>query len=249
MTYRYGPVKKILITLWRKVRPSVGSPYTIGPVDNICAIQLVAPKKMQSFFGYCIRMLQSLRGDAIGDYLEFGVFNGTSLSNMYFAAKHHDVRSMRLIGFDAFEGLPAESEEDDTGVFQKGFYACSFPQLKECLRRKGINPQEITYIKGWYKDTLNQSTAKKYRINPGIIFVDCDTYGSSKSVLDFLAPIITKPVIISLDDWRLFDLDIKGEGEYRSFNEFLEANPHLIAKEIKTYKRNSRTFLITPGRR
>lgn len=246
MSYRYTPIKKFFIKLYRMIKPSVNSPYTIGPVDDICAIQLVNPKKMQVFFKDCIKILRSLKGDHIGDYLEFGVFNGTSLSNMYFAAKSCGLDSIRMIGFDAFEGLPPESEREDAGVFKKGFYTCSFPQLEKCLERKGINPGDLTWIKGWYKDTLNQNTAEKYNVKPGIVFVDCDTYSSSKSVLDFLVPLIDSPMIISLDDWRLYDLDIKGEGEYKSFNEFLEANPHLDAKEIKTYKRNSRTFLVKP---
>jgi hypothetical protein len=53
-------------------------------------------------------------------------------------------------------------------------------------------------------------------------------------------------MIICLDDWKLNDLDIKGMGEYKSFNEFLEANTHLKAEEIKSYNRKSRSFLIKP---
>ncbi len=247
--YRYSPIKKLLIKLYRLVRPSVNSPYTIGPIDDICSVYLVNPQKMQSFFDYCINVLKPLKGEEMGDYLEFGVFNGTSISNMYFAAKKAGLNSMRMVGFDAFEGLPAESEKEDAGVWKKGFYSCSLEQLEKCLEKKGVESNEIILVKGWYKDTLNQATVEKYKItNPGIVFIDCDTYSSSKSVLDFLAPLIKSPTIISLDDWRLYDLDLKGEGEYRSFNEFLEANPHLVAKEIKTYKRNSRTFLVTPSK-
>ena len=35
-------------------------------------------------------------------------------------------------------------------------------------------------------------------------------------------------------------------GEYKSFNEFLEENTHLKAKEIQSYNRKSRVFLIEP---
>ena len=67
-----------------------------------------------------------------------------------------------------------------------------------------------------------------------------------KTVLDFLAPLITEPAIFCLDDWKLNDLDLKGLGEYKSFNEFLENNPNLETKEIKSYNRKSRSFLIKP---
>ena len=80
----------------------------------------------------------------------------------------------------------------------------------------------------------------------GLAFIDCDTYSSSKTVLDFLKPLITEPVILCFDDWKLYDLDIKGEGEYRSFNEFLENNPQFEAEEIKSYNRKSKSFLVKP---
>jgi len=80
----------------------------------------------------------------------------------------------------------------------------------------------------------------------GMVFIDCDTYSSSKTVLDFLAPLIQKPAIFCFDDWKLYDMDIKGTGEYRSFNEFLEKHSHITAKEMKSYNRKSKSFLILP---
>lgn len=40
--------------------------------------------------------------------------------------------------------------------------------------------------------------------------------------------------------------DVKGEGECRSFNEFLESNPQFEAEEIKSYNRKSKSFLVKP---
>lgn len=118
--------------------------------------------------------------------------------------------------------------------------------MKECLQRKDINPNKITWIKGWYEYTLNKQTIKELNLKKiGIVFIDCDTYSSSKAVLDFIAPLLKEEAIICLDDWKLNDLDIKGMGEYKAFNEFLEANTHLQAKEIKSYNRKSKSFLIT----
>ena len=208
-------------------------------------IRFVPSEKYQTFFTNCVKVLKEIRGSTIGDYLEFGVFNGGSLSEMCTASQKMGV-STRFFGFDAFEGLPAESEQADNGVFKKGFYACSFEDLQICLTRNGVDTNKINWVKGWYSNTLTPTLEAQYAFDPGLIFIDCDTYGSSKSVLDFFAPFIKKPTIISFDDWRLYDLDLKGEGEYRSFNEFLEANPHFETRELPTYKRNSRTFLVIP---
>lgn len=243
--FRYSWTQRKSKALYRKLFPVPKSPWTIGEVEDICAIELVPAENLKSFFTSAIQKLQSLKGNHIGDYLEFGIFNGSSLSSMYLTCKNLGLDSVRFFGFDAFEGLPAGSENEDDGVWKKGFYACSFDQMRECLNRKGIDPNNIQWVKGWYKDTLTQDTVKRFALNKiGIVFIDCDTYSSSKTVLNFLAPLITEPVILCFDDWKLNDLDIKGLGEYKSFNEFLEQNTHLVATEINSYNRKSKSFLV-----
>ncbi|MCW1930511.1 MAG: TylF/MycF family methyltransferase [Candidatus Kerfeldbacteria bacterium] len=245
-TYRYSPLTRILKEIYRAWNPVPRSPWTAGEVADMCAVNLVPPETLVEFFTACVKRLRQLKGDNIGDYLEFGVFNGNSIGSMALVRKQMQLESMRLFGFDAFEGLPAGSENEDDGVWKKGFYACSFEQLQECLRRRGVDTNDITWVKGWYTETLNPHTAEQHALNNfGIVFIDCDTYSSSKAVLDFLASRITRPLIICLDDWKLNDLDIKGMGEYKSFNEFLENNPRFHAQEIPSYNRKSKSFLIT----
>jgi O-methyltransferase len=239
--YRYSPVKRYLKILYRKFNPVPVSPYTLGEVKDICSVTLVPPEILKGFFSQVIGLLKQERGDALGDYMEFGIFNGASLSSAYMSVKKQEV-SMRFFGFDAFEGLPEESEKEDDGVWKKGFYTCSFEQMKDCLRRLEI----ITWINGWYDKTLTNELASAYAFDPGIVFIDCDTYSSSKTVLDFLAPQIKRPAVICLDDWKLYDLDVKGMGEYKSFNEFVEKNSQLTFKEIPSYNRKSKSFLVAP---
>ena len=77
---------------------------------------------------------------------------------------------MKFFGFDAFEGLPEGAEKEDDGVWKKGFYACTFEKMQECLRKQKIDPASINWIKGWYKDTLNQKTIDKFSIDKIGIF-------------------------------------------------------------------------------
>lgn len=245
MNFRYNFFQRTAKKLYREFSPVPTSPWTAGYVDNICAVNLVPPEKLVNFFKDCISHLKQIKGGDIGDYLEFGVFNGNSIGSMYLAREAKEIKSTRLFGFDAFEGLPPGSEKEDDRVWKKGFYTCSFEKMNECLSRRNVPPNEITWVKGWYDQTLNDELVSKFNLgNFGIIFVDCDTYSSSKTVLNFLAPLIKKPLIICFDDWKLNDLDIKGMGEYKSFNEFLEENSHLKATPIKSYNRKSRTFIL-----
>jgi len=227
--------------------PVQKSSYTIGNVKDICSVTLVPPEKLETFFADSIKKLQNIKGNDIGDYLEFGVFNGSSMSSMYLTAKKSGLNSTRFFGFDAFEGLPEGAENEDDGVWEKGFYTCSFDKMQNCLRRRKVDPENINWVKGWYENTLNNKTIEKFNLKKiGIVFIDCDTYSSSKAALNFIGPLLEEEAIICFDDWKLNDLDIKGMGEYKSFNEFLEDNTHLEAKEIKSYNRKSKSFLIKP---
>lgn len=245
-SYRYSPLKRMLKTIYRRFNPIPGSPWTKGYVDDICKINLVPPETLKSFFADCIKKLQAIKGENIGDYLEFGVFNRSSLGSAYLTAQKIGLKSMRFFGFDSFEGLPTGTD-DEHDILQKGFYRCPFDKTKECLEKRGVKPDDVLWVKGLYGDTLTDETFKKVGYPKiGIVFVDCDTYSSSKTVLDFLAPLITEPMILCLDDWKLYDMDIKETGEYRSFNEFLEKNRHIKAKEIKSYNRKSKSFILIP---
>ena len=245
--YRYSPIQRIFKKIYRKFFPVPRSPWTAGHVDDICAVNLVPPTRLVEFFTWCITSLQHIKGEDIGDYLEFGVFNGNSMGSMYQACQNSGAGTTRFFGFDAFEGLPANAESEDDGVWKKGFYSCSFEQMQECLKRRGVEPDGITWVKGWYDQTLTEDTAQTYSLdNIALVFIDCDTYSSSKAVLDFITPLIKNPLIICLDDWKLNDLDIKGMGEYKSFNEFVESNPQLHVKEILSYNRKSKSFLVSP---
>lgn len=247
--FRYNQIQRKLKIIYRKFFPVPKSPWTMGEVKDICAIELVPPTHLKSFFTDAINQLRAIKGDSIGDYLEFGVFNGSSLSSMYLTCKKLGLNSVRFFGFDAFEGLPEGAEKEDDGVWKKGFYACSFEEMAECLKQKSVNFNDIHWVKGWYNQTLNNQTINNFNINKiGIVFIDCDTYSSSKTVLNFLAPLLKEEAILCFDDWKLNDLDIKGMGEYKSFNEFLEENTHLEAQEIKSYNRKSKSFLVRPNK-
>jgi len=132
MSYRYNPIKRLLITIYRKFSPIPGSPWTKGHVDDICEINLVPPETLKTFFSDCIQLLQKTKSGEVGDYLEFGVYNGSSLGSAYLTAKKMAQGSMKFYGFDSFEGLPKGTDEEHD-ILQKGFYCCPFEKTKECL--------------------------------------------------------------------------------------------------------------------
>jgi hypothetical protein len=96
MSARYSLPVKLLKKTYRRFRPVPRSPWTAGHVNDICAVNLVPPQKLIHFFEDCLLLLKQIKGDEIGDYLEFGVFNGNSIGSMVLARKAIGMPSMRL---------------------------------------------------------------------------------------------------------------------------------------------------------
>lgn len=179
----------------------------------------------------------------IGDYLEFGTFNGTSLACMYRTVQDADLPNVRLFGFDSFEGLP-ESAANDGWV--PGRYQIDYPYVVKWLSRQGIDWQRVFLIKGWYSDTLNDALIQQHGIaKASIIMVDCDAYQSAKEALDFCAPLIDKWAVVFFDDWHSAGRAARNLGEKRAFDEFRSANPDLEAEDLGGYNRNSMVFKLS----
>lgn len=193
-------------------------------------------------------LIRNIGSEAIGDYLEFGVFYGSSLSCMNSALQENLLDSVRLFGFDSFEGLP-ESEYPDDTKWKPGWFKSSYEFAQDYLTKNGIDWHRTHLIKGWYSDTLNQETIQRYKIKKAsLIMIDCDMYKSARQALQFCIPLIHDETIIFFDDWNALGLADENLGEKRAFEEFLEGCPHLAAEPFGSYtykgKPNARVFRV-----
>lgn len=188
--------------------------------------------------------------ESLGDYLEFGVYHGTSLSCMYDARTQLGLDRMRLIGFDSFEGLPASAADDDGGVWAPGQFKSPIGLTHANLRRWGVPPDAVTLVKGWFSETCTPATRARLQLSrASVVMVDCDLYSSTRDVLAFCAPLIGAQAVFVFDDWHASGLADKGMGEARAFEEFLAAHPGLRAEELHGLnykdKRDPMIFLVT----
>ena len=190
-------------------------------------------------------------GAPIGDYLEFGVYHGTSISCMHAVRKEQGLeKNMRLIGFDSFEGLPDSAAWEDDSVWAPGMYASSMDFTRGNLQRWGVPPDDVTLVKGWFQDSLTSATRRQYDIRHASIFmVDCDLYSSTQSVLNFSIPLVNGHAVFVFDDWDSSDLAAKNMGEARAFEEWLTEHPEFSAEEMLglNYKDKAgpRVFLVS----
>ncbi len=182
-------------------------------------------------------LIQRHPPEDLGDYFEFGVFHGASLACMYRAVQDAGLASMRLFGFDSFEGLPEKEDEDRDLPWKAGQFVAEYDVAKEALTSAGVDWNRVFLVKGWFSDTLNERTLQTHAISKAsVIMIDCDLYSSAKQALDFCGPLIRDEALVFFDDWDGgMSLAERGLGEKRAFDEFLDANRDLSATEFGSY--------------
>jgi hypothetical protein len=228
---QFSKIKKSLIgrfrrLAWRILGPAVG--------------------RSQGYIGQhgCIRCAASfLAWNQIdGDYLEFGVYRGSSFAEAYRAIwSVRDVvrdfidneevdewygRRPKFVAFDSFAGLPG-GDTDRHEDYGEGAYSCSEAEFLRNIKNRGVNLNDVLTLPGFYNETLTPEAKQRLNIRrASLVLIDCDLYESTVSVLNFLTDLLQQGTIIIFDDWYRY----KGrpdKGEQRACREWLENNPHI----------------------
>ena len=208
---------------WMLSRRSLGYPLPFGGLVN--------ERELRPHFRNALRHLQETLGrENIGDYLEFGVYRGSSLLLIYDELLRAELDHIRLFGFDSFEGLP----KDDDNHWREGAFRADYDAVVRSLERRGVDRQRVRLARGFFGDTLNDALIAKHDLRrASLIMIDCDLYSSAWQALEFCGPLIRDEAIIFFDDWN--PLAKENKGEKRAFDEFLRANRDLEAEAIGDY--------------
>ena len=205
-------------------------------------VSFVPPDQLTLFFEQAARRVSEAVGAGnVGDYLEFGVYQGNSMMAMQEAVRRVGLERMRFFGFDSFAGLPSEAEWD--GPWSEGEFRSDIEFTRQRLTEGGVDWERTELVKGFFSDTLTPELREQHRIEKAsLIMVDADLYTSSRDALAFCEPLIRDTSVIFFDDWNSTD---ESGGEKRAFRELLEAHPDLEAEEIGTYSPNALSFVVT----
>ena len=151
---------------------------------------------------YRLVSAEYIKDDAI-DYLEFGVYKGSSLKK--WIELNHNPNS-RFFGFDSFEGLPETWTPKLTrGAFDVGGI---LPQLTD---------DRVRLIKGWFQDTLPQFLQTFSPRSRLVIHNDSDLYSSTLYVLTMLNYLFKTKTIVIFDEFP------SALHEFRAWNDYLSA--------------------------
>lgn len=145
-----------------------------------------------------------------GVALEFGVGDANSLNCM--------ARFMPVIGFDSFNGLPADWRPG----FTKGMFRYDYNEVLENTSTNSL------LVPGLFEDTLPGYGWTGLTIR--LIHIDCDLYSSTKTVLDNLPwdNICRHKSVLCFDEWHGYPG--ADQHEQRAFKEFVKE--HFIKWEV-----------------
>lgn len=173
-----------------------------------------------------------------GDYLEFGVYEGTSMKGAVSYNRVIGKRPMRFYGFDSFLGM--KPEKGDEHAFYTSF---DFSTDFKAIKKRFANFPEVKLIPGFFDKTLAKGPSEYGIKKAAIVMMDCDLYSSAKYAFKFLEKITQNGTIFILDDYFNYGADEK-KGVKAAFDEFTKKNK-LKVVEISRYGIGGIVFVVS----
>lgn len=147
-----------------------------------------------------------------GVFVECGVGAGAQIAAMQLANQG----SREIYAFDSFEGIPLAGVHDDSQpgigkinhdpalpildrLVSSGITSHSVDNVKKNITRLGYSINNITFIKGWFQDTIPKNDIKEI----AVLRLDGDLYESTLICLQYLYPKVTKGGFVIIDDYSL----------------------------------------------
>lgn len=136
--------------------------------------------------------------------LEFGVADGYSFTKKLYATRYLKMEDRVMVhGFDTFEGLPEETGAADQALVPgeewiRGQYRGRHESLLEHCRRKYGN---FELHRGLFENTITEDfLTSLHEYPPILIWIDCDYYSSTRTVIERLLPFIPSGCVFCFDD-------------------------------------------------
>ncbi len=193
-----------------------------------------------------------------GDYLEFGVFEGSSLISAFYANKStgkiddlvilESVKKRKFIGFDSFEaGFKYFLEEDKHVNWKEGHLSTSYFKVKKRLDK--ISKNDFILVSGLVENTLPEIYKNDYRVEDyqvkkiAVMLIDMDLKSPAIEALRFCKEKLQNGSIIIVDNYFNFKCD-PNRGEFGAIQNFLE-DENIILTDFGDYGVTGKIFIVS----
>lgn len=198
-------------------------------------------KHKEAFFWSAFKALDFNGID--GDYVEFGSFSGMTFRLAFDQIRQRNIKR-HLWAFDSFQGLPEPvSPLDHHPGWRKGVMAMRVEDFHEVCLSHGIPRNRYTVVQGFYEETLSPLRDDAAPTNIALAYVDCDTYSSSKTVLEFLLPRLKHGMILAFDDYFCWSAKHVA-GERKALHEIFANQGQWNLLPYRDYSWGGRSFVV-----
>jgi len=164
-----------------------------------------------------------VREEIPGDFIETGVWRGGASIFMRGILKAFDVTDRQVWVADSFDGLPtidASGHKGDANLGLDRFadLAVSLEQVQKHFHKYGLLDDQVTFLKGWFKDTLPTAPIKQL----AIMRLDGDLYSSTMDAITVLYPKLSPGGFAILDDYNIVPGCNEATDAYREQNGITE---------------------------
>lgn len=185
--------------------------------------------------------------DVSGDYLEFGVFTGSSFCHSIRCSQkvaylNDSVLETKFFGFDSFSGFGDIDEDDKHSFYTDENFDTDFDKVERRVR-KVAKDTDFTLVRGFFSDSLSSGPSSFGIEKARIIFVDSDTYSSSHEALVFCENIIQLGTFIVLDDYYSYK-GSSSRGVTKAFEEFVDLSG-IKVRRVFTYGMGGAVFVVS----
>ena len=171
-----------------------------------------------------------------GDYLEFGVFTGSSF--VFSVKAHRSLQGLaklptRFFGFDSFAGFGPVGENEKHPFYTDNNFSVDVARVTQNIKKQ-TKGAETRLVPGFFEETLRKSTSSYGIQRARIVLIDCDLKEPASLALQFVRPILQQGTILIMDDFFSYKGDTK-RGVHGAFSEFCQKNPAYIWRRVCDY--------------
>jgi O-methyltransferase len=184
--------------------------------------------------------------ETAGDYLEFGVFTGSSFCHSMrcvrkLARLRASVRDTRFFGFDSFAGFGELAGDDVHPFYTDENFATSLAKV-EARARRASHGLTFRLVPGFFEKSLAPGPAHFGIERARVVFLDSDTYASAHAALTFCLPVVSEGSFLVLDDYFSYR-GARDRGVARAFAEFVEEGQFDV-RQVFTYGMGGAAYVV-----
>lgn len=197
-------------------------------------------RQQQKFLFFRNTLDYLVDNDLIGAYFEFGVHRARTFTmamslDAFYASRPAPQQSRmqplpgggyftEYVGFDSFEGFPADTFVPENPLYRGGHTRTSADQFLDLLAEYGQSTKRVSVVPGFYSESLSTDLADRFRergVTASFVTVDCNLYESYKSVLAWCDEFLQPGTVVYLDDFNTHHAQ-SDRGPRRAWNEFVK---------------------------